>query len=509
MIKVITLVISRLHHNFLSSPSSSSSFFFYFFLFCFSSPHLLLLFFLSFFFFFFFIIMTTYSLYFSSSSVSGFIMLALIYGKWFSYILARKLFSFVQGLGWALNGTYIDLWRSKREGNYHRSAQLLDIVYRYKLDLVLEPSGPGNFITTHNGFVSPSYVLQDNVTLYYITATEAVFIESPEEIDVSHSDYGSFIRVAQFENARRVIKIPIAAFHKMAEEIGDPEGKVIFVTNTARCGSTLINQMFEETECCIGFSEPDAFNAIATYKDKVPQEQLDQIITSCVRMQCKPFRKRKIEAYIIKPTAPTIDAVPMFERLYPDGKQLFMYRGGLKVAQSIVRTSTQMPMLALTFILTKIHPRLSEMSVEAMGLPAKEFAIKLPSPMTFSVFIWAMICKKYLVLRKQGVSIHAVKYEDLVKHPVESASAIMEYCGLPKELAEKAVRALSKDSQRHSPLSMKNMAKAKTYELEGNDKVVADAICDKMGIPRIPQNCELEGTITTVKSTQQQNGTTQ
>ena len=427
-------------------------------------------------------------------------MLAWTYAKYFAYVAARKLFSAIQGVVWLANGTYWGILSTRFRGNYYRSAQLLDIAYRYKLDLVLEPSGPGNFITTHNGFVSPSYVLQDNVTLYYVTAREAVFVESPEEIDVSHSDYGSFIRVAQFENARRLIKVPISAFHKMAEEIGDPTGELVFVTNTSRCGSTLLSQIFEETGECIGFSEPDSFNAIATYKNQMPQGELDKLIRNCIRMQCKPFRNRRISAYIIKPTAPSIEAVPMYLRLYPDSKQIFMYREGLKVAQSLVRTSTQMPLLALTLILTKIHPRLSEMSVEAMGLPAKDFKVKLPSPMTFAVYVWALICRKYLDLReKDGYNINAVKYEDLVKHPLESTKAVFKYCNLPDELAEKAIKALNKDSQRHSPLSMKNMAKAQTLELVDEDKVIADAICDRMGIARIPEPCILDGTITTYK----------
>jgi len=427
------------------------------------------------------------------------IMLAWIYAKYFAYIAVRKVYSALQGALWILNGTYISLYRSKLDGNYYRSAQLMDIVYKYKLDLVLEPSGPGNFITTHNGFVSPSYILQDNVTLYYVTATEAVFVESPEDIDVAHSDYGSFIRVAQFENARRVVKVPIAAFHKLAEEIGDPSGEIVFVTNTTRCGSTLLSQVFEESGACIGFSEPDALNAIATYRGKMSQRELDTLIRNCIRIQCKPLRNRPISAYILKPTGPTIDAVPMFMRLYPNSKQIFMYREGLKVAQSLARTATQMPLLALTFVFTKMHPRLAEMGVEAMGLPAKEFKVQLPSPLAFCVFVWAMICRKYLDLRNSGIKIDAVKYEDLVKHPLESTKAIFEYCNLPEELAEKAIKALSKDSQRHSPLSMKNMSKAKTEEMEGQEKVTAHTICDQMGLPRIPEPCNLDGTLTTFK----------
>ena len=216
-------------------------------------------------------------------------------------------------------------------------------------------------------------------------------------------------------------------------------------------------------------------------------------------MQCKPIRNRSICAYIIKPTAPSIEAVPMYLRLYPNSKQLFMYREGLKVAQSMVRVSTQVPLFALAVIVTKIHPRLTEMTFEAMGLPAKDFKIKLPNHLTFSVYLWAIICRKYLDLRRKGYEINAVKYENLVKHPLESTKVIFKYCNLPEELAEKAINALNKDSHRHAPVSMKNMAKANTCQLTGEDKVTTDAICDQMGLPRIPEPCNLEGTITTYK----------
>jgi hypothetical protein len=423
-------------------------------------------------------------------------MLLWTYSKYFMYISVRKLYSVLQGVKWLLDGTYLALLTSRSEKNYHRSAQLLDILFRYKLDLVLEPSGPGNFITSHCGFVSPSYVLQDNVTLYYVTATEAVFVESDEDVDVAHSDNGSFLRVAQFEKARRIVKVPIQAFHSMAEKIGDPDGEIVFVTNTTRCGSTLLSQVFEESGCCIGFSEPDALNAITTFKGKMPQEELDTLIRNCIRMQCKPIRDRPISAYILKPTAPTIHAVPQFIRLFPNSKQLFMYREGLKVAQSLVRTASQMPMLALTLILTKLHPKLTEMSIQAMGLPAEDYNVKLPSPLTFTIFVWCVTCKKYLDLRHEGIRIDGVKYEDLVKRPREATAAIFQYCNLPGELVEKAIQALDKDSQRHSPLSMKNMSKVSTLQLEGEDKVLTDAMCDQMGLPRVPEPCNLEGTIT-------------
>ena len=104
----------------------------------------------------------------------------------------------------------------------------------------------------------------------------------------------------------------------------------------------------------------------------------------------------------------------------------------------------------------------------------------------------------YLDLRKQGIRINAVKYEDIVAYPLESTRAILKYCNLPENLASKATKALEKDSQRNSSLCMKNFNKTLTNEhvLKGSDKVATDTICDLMGLPRVPEPCTLEGTIT-------------
>jgi len=57
-------------------------------------------------------------------------------------------------------------------------------------------------------------------------------------------EFGPFIRFAQFEFCRRLIIVPLTTFHRLAEAIGDPKGELIFLFNTARCGSTLLTQVY-------------------------------------------------------------------------------------------------------------------------------------------------------------------------------------------------------------------------------------------------------------------------
>jgi len=55
--------------------------------------------------------------------------------------------------------------------------------------------------------------------------------------------YGSFMFAAQQKFCTRLIVVPLTTFHRMAEVIGDPQGELIFVVHTGRCGSTLLAQV--------------------------------------------------------------------------------------------------------------------------------------------------------------------------------------------------------------------------------------------------------------------------
>ena len=55
--------------------------------------------------------------------------------------------------------------------------------------------------------------------------------------------YAPFMRTAQTHFCTRLIVVPLTTFHRLSEQIGDPQGEVIFLFNTARCGSTLLTQV--------------------------------------------------------------------------------------------------------------------------------------------------------------------------------------------------------------------------------------------------------------------------
>jgi len=61
------------------------------------------------------------------------------------------------------------------------------------------------------------------------------------------SEYAAFIRLAQAKFCRRLYLVPLSTFHRLSQLIGDPGSGLIFMFNTARCGSTLLVQV----SCCV------------------------------------------------------------------------------------------------------------------------------------------------------------------------------------------------------------------------------------------------------------------
>ena len=89
-------------------------------------------------------------------------------------------------------------------------------------------------------------MLKPTVSLYAVSATEALFVETPKSVNIFSSDENPFFYIAQFRRCKRVIKVPIKSFHRLAGKIGDPEVPVTWLTNTARCGSTILCQVLEK-----------------------------------------------------------------------------------------------------------------------------------------------------------------------------------------------------------------------------------------------------------------------
>ena len=151
----------------------------------------------------------------------------------------------------------------------------------------------------HREFVDPDYVLKDHVTLYNLTKKAAVFIETAKNVNVTQSKHGGFLRLAQFKLAKKLLVMPMHVFHQLGDKTGQTKAKMIFLSTTGRCGSSLVAQVFEETGSAITYYEPDPICVLAAgLKMATSIKERIQIVRTCINIMCKPFQQRTISLYI-------------------------------------------------------------------------------------------------------------------------------------------------------------------------------------------------------------------
>ena len=345
----------------------------------------------------------------------------------------RVVFGFIQSIIWRLNGIHAAEEKSRTS---EKSAHMLDIVWKHKLDVIAGLPSLTEFITSHNAFVHPEYVLQDHITLYTITPTEAVFVECDPQVDVTHSSTHFFFYSAQHIHARRIIRMSMGSFIRLADQLPDQNSTMVFLNNTGRCGSTLFCQMFEQTGHTASLSP---FSLVISWRKgeifrNLPDKDFKKLLSASIRILCKPLNKREVQAYIIKPQAHNMSMASLFAELFPQSKQLFMYRNGVKVANSYYEHVQRFKMGSLIVLLTYIVPKSFYHNF------AKQQGIQINSStgLTFKslgIYMWADCCAKYLKYREEGIMIGGVRHEDIMASRVDALRAIMAYCGLPEDWA--------------------------------------------------------------------------
>ena len=132
-------------------------------------------------------------------------------------------------------------WR-KRDGN---TLEILKIIYKRKVNIG-DMSRPSDFLGIHEKFVEKTELLQPNWSLYTVSPKYAYFVRLPKPLHQYNALEAPFLFVKQFLDAEKMIRMPIVEFLSFAEEIGAPKGrKVVFLSNLARTGSTLLSQMLQ------------------------------------------------------------------------------------------------------------------------------------------------------------------------------------------------------------------------------------------------------------------------
>lgn len=421
------------------------------------------------------------------------------------YVLLRNFFFLLQGLFWKLTSN------TPPTG---KSARVCGILLRHKV-LSIDLATARDFLTYHQKWEDPAIVLMPNVTLYSVTTTEATFVEcsaTTSGLSTAHA----FFYSAQFNLANRVITIPIAEFHRLADILGPPVGKqkVVHLYSVGRCGSTLLSAMMSAIPNSLSLSEPDSFTCLLGMKSQMDPAEYKRMLVSVSRMETK----------VIKETNSCVSVVTLKFRSQcnkqaedvcaelPHVKQLFMYRHGEDVAKSVIRTFIDLPVVSLIFHPTAPQAVKNFMKKQLLNMTKKnaaqeanhnkeavfsdEFMADLPVLGVFAV-AWANECLIYLDMRAKKLPIVGVRYEDLVENPVPFFNCLVNNLEIQNDSAKErekmlddAVKATKTDSQANSGISKASQT-VKQFTNEDSQAVVAVCQRCELGSPGVT----LEGTL--------------
>lgn len=417
------------------------------------------------------------------------------------FSLVRVVYVKVQRMYWRFNGTLQQLEESVLPENYERCVQVLDVLFHHAFDWSYTTVVGDEFLLAHNRFESPSYIIDnDHVTLLTLTQTHAVFTEGRDRnIQVWRTQYGAFLKLAQIPNCCRLLFVPLGAFHRLSETVGDPDATLVFLHSTGRCGSTLVVQMMNETDEIVAISEPEAINTLF-----YPQQQnvvglpIDQLRKDVVRLVCRPFKTIRPRAYLVKLPSFHARHIGLYQELFPNCRQLFMYRNSVPSIRSQYRMVMGMLIARTRVALTPLLPdRLKRCLWVSVGVLDERFFCEdtFKDVRLFGLGMLIEAIVYYLQFRQKGFAIEAIRYEDIVTDPKYVAKRILKLCGASDNLLERTLQGMKADSQRSSSFAKTAVENYLCPEFDPEFRKSANRLFRNHELPELDEELLLEGTI--------------
>ncbi len=343
--------------------------------------------------------------------------------------------------------------RLQAKSGYESSAQIVDVVWRAK-ESIFKTSRLENFLYKHVRYVHPRYIRDNkNVSLLAVERDYALFCVTDPTTNIYDTTQFPFLLVSQYLEAKQLVILPISSFHKLANEIGDPKVKVTMVNMTARCGSTLLSQLFNLVPGTRSMAEPWAMCNVHELRSKhtISTEETKELLRSAVRIHCKIAPGEELDRIVLKMCPFNAAQFAYFKELFPDFTYLFNTRHPVPSIKSLEG--------ALKMVGGNLYYKLGITWREFIGARmAFPYDSKYDSKFSFlskyfpnvsiikaaTVFYTAVLASYF---DHKDIYEHTVLYENLVNNSEEEVKKIFQLCDIPEKYIPLALKALQRDSQ--------------------------------------------------------------
>lgn len=319
----------------------------------------------------------------------------------------------------------------------------------------------GDFTLVADGARDVEGVLADPAcTLYCLDPAkqQAIFVETPPSVELH--DF-PFLYQVQFQHARRVIAI--AYDELLVREDAPPAPGIAFLYSVGRCGSTLIGRALNHLPDVVTLAEPDALLYCA---EPTPGRDAAELLRTCTRLLCKSGPRKNATSYVIKMRHHGTQLAPALQQVFPASRALFVYRSAIEVVTSALR------------------------AFHTLSPTDRD-------PIPGLTRTWLSTMQQYLTAYRGGVSIRALRYEDLIRARQQLFPAICRFLGFPEPDFAEYEAIFAADSQAGSNLSREKLSRNSIREF-GSPQELAEKVRETLaGEPELNRpDVILPGTLT-------------
>ena len=308
-------------------------------------------------------------------------------------------------------------------------ASLHDILNRHKT-IDVRPGGLDDFTLGPAEDVDISVAAAPTWSLYSLdfAREHAVFVELPRGADLAQAP---FFGVMQFRLAQRVLAMPLAAMEALAEDAA-PQKPPVLIYSMGRCGSTLLSAILNGSGAMWSLSEPWAIDAVQQGESALGRPRATTLLRAVRTLLDRPPEARRGQRLALKFRSQLVLSAPLLNEALPDATNIFLYRDALGWAQSRQRLSRN--------ILRQLGEcpsgparawRLLSGAVDLAQLGEKfGFDPATASDAQALAASWTAYLQQLDALRRRGMKIFAMRYDDLV-HDRRALARLFAFCGAP------------------------------------------------------------------------------
>ena len=320
-------------------------------------------------------------------------------------------------------------------------------------------AGMRDFRLRETGQVPARTILENpRITLYSLDFenSQAVFVETPAYVNLSHTP---FYFITQFEEAERVLTIPFETMLQLAQSVSVDGNRLISIYSVGRCGSTLASQIFAQIPGVINISEPNALSQLVVARNSraYSEDDLVALLKATVCLLCKTAAET---AWVIKGQSFVIELGDWLHEIYPQTKNLFLYRhaetwlrSGLRAYSNVVEGTDEERRARENQRREVLGPLVPSIA---------HYDAKLPlSHAEMLALMWLSAMERYVQYCGMGIEMLAVRYASWRSAPRETAEAMLDYCQCRPTDMTAIYETLNRDSQAGTGLSREALEQRK------------------------------------------------